>query len=239
MEHADSQMWEDSLTNDGRWFRPVPVPDVLWEVSHKFASVMDSAAVRTRRGWRWFPARDPMALPHVAEAWRRNAVPVNDTVNDDDPGDDDDYPTLAGVLQTTIDRAMPLVNHAVNTKVLGLSTEQSIALMGGNAGASPPAAPPAAKKQAAAASASSHASKAPPVPDFVPHLLAVEAQLTKEEVGLARAAAMQMPPAAMVAWRDKILAMSPTDAAAMIRAEVNKGTTKTGSGTEPQTKEAV
>lgn len=211
--------------------------EMVRNITDKFASVMDSAAVLIRAAdGAGLPARDPMALPpHIAEAWR-NAQPVNETDDDEEP-EDDDFPSLAAVLQTTIDRAMPLVNHAVNTKVLGLSAEQSIALMGGNAGAAPASAAVPAKKKSASSAPGPSPAKSPA--DFMPHLLAIEAQLTKEETALARAAVGQMPPAAVVAWRDKVLAMSPAEAAAMIRAEVAKRTTDTSSESEPETKEAA
>ena len=40
---------------------------------------------------------------------------------------------LAQVVQTVADKAMPLLTHTINTKLLGLTPEQSIALMGGGA----------------------------------------------------------------------------------------------------------
>jgi hypothetical protein len=101
------------------------------DMADRFAGVMESAAVLLRAAdGAGLPAREPRR-PEVPEVYRNAELPLED----DDDEDDDQYPSLATVLQTTIDRAMPLVNHAVNTKVLGLSAEQSIALMGGNAGA--------------------------------------------------------------------------------------------------------
>lgn len=209
--------------------------EMVRNIADRFASVMDSAAVLIRAAdGAGLPARDPMALPpHIAAALRNAAVDDSDDGEDDD----EDFPTLAAVLQTTIDRAMPIVNHAVNTKVLGLTPEQSIALMGGNAGAAQAmAAPPTTKKTrpaTTAAPASPSDSAAKSSADFMPHLMAIEAQLSPEEKALARVAVGAMPPAAIAAWRDKLLAMSPADAAAMIRAEVSRHTTD-GSAAESQ-----
>ena len=115
---------------------------------------------------------------------------------------------------------MPLLNHTINTKVLGLSTEQSIALMGGNVGAANANAARPTEEETKEEPAD-EAAPASPL-DFMTHVMAIEALLTPEEAQLARQAIGQMPPAVLVAWKERLLSMSPEDAAQMVKGEIHK-----------------
>jgi len=211
--------------------------EMVRAIADKFAQVMESAAVLLRAAdGAGLPAREPAQLPAPPS-------PVAAEVDDDDEIDPDEHPITA-MLKPVIQGALPLLNHTVNTKVLGLTHEQSIALLGGTPPAAAPSSPPAAPSSAPAASTDSRSgtppTSAPPsrtsgsspeasrpgdAQRFASHMVAVQALLEPEETALVIAAAKAMTPEALAVWREKLLAMSPADAAAAIRSEIKKGDT--------------
>lgn len=225
--------------------------EMVKTIAEKFATVMDSAATLLRAAdGAGMPSREPQVVPlQLASAWR-NAEPV--AVPDDDDGDDGPHGEnqLARVLENVATTAMPLVTHHINTKIMGLTPEQSIAMMGagaaGSAGtASSSAGAPAGKKQRA--TGDEQRADAAPAPDpnkqFFMHLAAIEQRLTPEESKLARRAIQGLPPEAMAAWRDQIMQMTPDEAAELVRAEcqrINQNETAATSAGDTQTeKEAA
>lgn len=200
--------------------------EMVKSITDKFATVMDSAATLIRAAdGAGLPARDPMALPPELAAALRNAEAPQELEEEED---EDGHPHLATVIQMAVDRAMPLVNHTINTKVLGMSVDQSIALMGGGAVPinSDPKSKPTPTSTAPAAEKPKEepkeAATPPSPPDFMSHVMAVEALLTPEEVQIARQAIGDMAPAAIVAWREQLLSLSPEKAAEMIGSEITK-----------------
>ncbi len=199
--------------------------EMVKSIAERFAGVMDSAATLIRAAdGAGLPAREPRALgPEVANALRNAAV---DQELDDQDDEDDEHPHLAAVLQTAVDRAMPLLSHTINTKVLGLSTEQSIALMGGTVPAANANGRRSAEPEKPARKATRNAESAPASPpDFMRHVMAVEALLSPEEAQLARQAIAQMPPEVLAAWRERLLRLTPVEAAKMVRDEIQKNPT--------------
>jgi len=155
------------------------------------------------------PQRQPVPPPiQMAQAFR-NAAPIED---EDEDEESDGNAQLAHVLQTVAEKAMPLLSHTINTKFLGLTPGQSIALMGGSMPATPSADPVATDRLEPEAAS-------PPV-DFMAHLMAIEQLLSADEAKLARHALGQMEPATLAAWRERILAMTPEEAAMTVRSEV-------------------
>jgi hypothetical protein len=120
---------------------------------------------------------------------------------------------LAGVLTQAVEQVLPLVSHTVHTKVLGLTPDQSLALMG--------------KPSAKPSNANTSSSSSPRMParplDFLGHLQAVEALLSAEEREVARLAIQKLSPDEMAKWKDDLMAMSAEAAAELVRAEVRKG----------------
>jgi hypothetical protein len=104
---------------------------------------------------------------------------------------------------------------------MGLSTEQSIALLGGAVAANAnggTTSPPTAE-----AALADEGSKPAETRDFGAHLLAIEKLLSPEEMALARRAVLQMSPEVLKDWRERLLRLSPGAAAALIRAEIHGG----------------
>lgn len=186
--------------------------EMVRTMTDRFAGVMESAATLLRAAdGAGLPRRKPLPAPiQMAQAFR-NAEP---TPVEDDEDETESGAQLANVLQTVAEKAMPLLSHTINTKLLGLTPEQSIALMGGAvAPPSPaPARAPRAKEPERAAG--------PAQVDFMSHLMAIEALLTPEEAKLARHAIGQMAPGPLAAWRERILAMTPEEAATAVQGEV-------------------
>lgn len=187
--------------------------EMVKTMTDRFAGVMESAATLLRAAdGAGLPQRKPVPPPiQIAQAWR-NATPA---AADDDYEEAEDSSQIASVLQTVAEKAMPLLSHTINTKVLGLTPEQSIALMGGGV---MPAHQPAAP--AAAPSPDAEEEEAPAPVDFMAHLMAIEQLLSAEEAQLARHAIGQMEPATLAAWRERILTMTPEQAAMTVRAEI-------------------
>lgn len=192
--------------------------EMVRSIADKFSAVMDSAAALIRAAdGAGLPAREPSQLPpHIAAALR-NAAPENDE-GDEDEDDLEPSSEVGKIIKSLSEQFGPVLSHTINTKFLGLTTEQSVALMGG--GAVPVTAneaPPTTKKEEPA-----QRKRAATPPDFMKHLRAIQALLTPEESRLAQAAIAKMPPAAMQAWRERLLAMTAKDAAAAIRAEIEQ-----------------
>lgn len=191
--------------------------DIVKSITEQFAGVINAAAqlIRAADG-AGLPAREPLVLQP------RNAAPEE---GDEDDKDEAEEP-LTRVLCTAVEQVMPVVNYAINTKVMGLTPEQALALLGktppeaarnAEESVAPKAggakATPKSKKKEAGASGQ----------DFVAHLSAIEKLLTKDEVALVRAAVTQMTPEALASWRERLTAVSPEEAAAMVRAEIAGG----------------
>lgn len=193
-------------------------------IAERFATVMDSAATLLRAAdGAGMPQREPKPGP-APEV--REVAPAAQPVNDDEAEE-----PLAEILRMALDKAVPLIGHTINTKLLGLSDEQSLALLGGPA--SPPALPPATEAEELETEPPEESTVngaittpvEPPEPatDFVAHLGAIEAELEAGEVALVRKAVGQMKPEALLLWRQRLLQLRPADAAAAIRAEIAKG----------------
>jgi hypothetical protein len=214
--------------------------EMVKTIAEKIATVMESAATLLRAAdGAGMPAREPAALPlQLATAFRNTSQPE---VDDGDDDDDDDEPTGAGhlarILENVAAQAMPLVTHHVNTKVLGLTPEQSLAIIGGTTRALPPASAAPTQAQANAAPATVAGSAGPgektaPAPaapsatdrsaGFLAHLMQIEQRLTPAETKLAHQAIQQMPPEALAAWKDRLLQLSPEQAVALIRGEIQR-----------------
>ncbi len=207
--------------------------DMVKVIAEKFATVMDSAATLLRAAdGAGMPSREAAVIPlQLASAWRNAEQPDSRHKGDEDDdydGDDESSGTmhLARVIENVASQAMPLVKHHIHTKFMGLSPEQSIAMMGG-VGAAPSA---STASSSASAPTDTHttprdeqradAAPAPaPSPDFFMHLAAIEQRLTPAEAQLARRAIKQMAPDAMAAWKEQIMRMSPDQAAELVRAE--------------------
>lgn len=204
--------------------------EMVKTMTERFAGVMESAATLLRAAdGAGLPQRKPLPPPiQMAQAWR-NAAPVSDEEDDEV----DDGSQIASVLQTVAEKAMPLLSHTINTKLLGLTQAQSIALMGGSV---PVAEAPAAQAEPDDGTATAAAS--PPV-DFMAHLMAIEQLLSSDEAKLARHAIGQMEPSTLAAWRERILSMTPEEAAMLVRGEVARLTnTQTNTSANAQ-KEAA
>lgn len=204
--------------------------DIVRTITEQFAGVINAAAqlIRAADG-AGLPAREPVVLQP------RNVPPVAD----DEVDTDDDEAPLTRVLCTAVEQVMPVVNYAINTKVMGLTPEQALALLGKTpppapaATTPPPAGPEAVRNSESKAAHKTSAAKAPANGkkkmadasgrDFVAHLSAIEKLLTKDEVALVRAAVTEMTPEALACWRERIAAASPEEAAAMVRAEIAGG----------------
>lgn len=207
--------------------------EMVKTIAEKFATVMDSAATLLRAAdGAGMPAREPQVVPlQLASAWRNAEPPAVQGEDDDDDGDDEPNGTmhLVRLIENVATQAMPLVKHHIHTKVMGLSPEQSIAMMGG-AGAAPSASTatssagaPAATKRTSGAEQRASAAPAPdPSAQFFLHLAAIEQRLTPEESTLARRAIQQLPRDALAAWKDQILRMTPDEAAELVRAECQR-----------------
>ena len=136
---------------------------------------------------------------------------------------------LVRVIENVAAQAMPLVKHHIHTKLMGLSPEQSIAMMGG-AGPAPSARtaarararPRRGKARPATSRTPAHAPTPDPSANFFVHLAAIEQRLTPDESALAKRAIRQMPPEALAAWKDQILRMTPDQAAELVRAECQR-----------------
>ena len=197
-------------------------------MSEKFAGVMEAAATLLRAAdGAGMPQRDvrntvidaaPAAEPTIIEVER-----------DETDGE------LAAILKSAVDTVMPLVGHTINTKVLGLSSEQSMALLGA---AQPvqtqtqPALPEVETAFDDDADTQTQIVAAPPAPneapprDFATHLREVEGLLAAKEIAMVRTAVTQMSPQTLLAWRDRLLSLDPAGAAALIRGEIYKGDLK-------------
>jgi len=208
--------------------------DMVKVIAEKFATVMDSAATLLRAAdGAGMPSREAAVAPlQLASAWR-NAEQPESRQDDDDDYDGDDEPSgtmhLARVIENVATQAMPLVKHHIHTRFMGLSPEQSIAMMGG-VGAAPSASTASSSASAPTERPSeprdeqrADAASAPaPSPDFFMHLAAIEQRLTPEEAHLARHAIKQMPPDAMAAWKEQIMQMTPEQAAELVRGECRR-----------------
>lgn len=185
--------------------------NIVKSITEQFAGVIQAAAqlIRAADG-AGLPAREPVVLQP------RNAAPEEDA----DKDDDDEQP-LSRVLCTAVEQVMPVVNYAINTKVMGLTPEQALALLGKTppAASSPaPAGHEPPKVEVAEEPEPQEAASANT--DFVAHLSAIEKLLTAEEIAMVRAAVTQMSPDALSEWRERILAASPEEAAELVRAEI-------------------
>lgn len=161
-------------------------------MAEKFASVMESAATLLR-------AADGAGMP------QRDPIPIEAEIITPAREPDEDG-QLAHVLESTLAKAMPLLGHTINTKLLGLSNEQSLALLSG---------------------APAPAARAPDVPvvarDPMAHIAAVEKLLDANEIAMARTAMTQMSPETLKSWTDRLMRQSPEQAVATIRAEISRG----------------
>jgi hypothetical protein len=207
--------------------------DIVRTITEQFAGVIQAAAqlIRAADG-AGLPAREPAATQP------RNAAPA-EVVETSDKADDE---PLARVLYTAVEQVMPIVNYAINTKVMGLTPEQALAL----AGKTPtPAAnsekvsaqaisPTTARRQGTVGGEARQEAKIKEAPkaarnadmagkDFVGHLQAIEKLLSTDEVAMVRAAVMQMAPEALAVWRERITAVSAEEAAELVRAEIAGG----------------
>jgi hypothetical protein len=194
--------------------------DIVKTITEQFAGVIQAAAqlVRAADG-AGLPAREPVVLQP------RNAAPADKAEEDKDELEEE---PLTRVLCTAVEQVMPVVNYAINTKVMGLTPEQALALLG----KSPATPQPTASSETAAKEPARPATGKAAAPgdsaaddfeakDFVAHLGAIEKLLTKEEVALVRAAVTQMTPEALAEWRQRIVKVRPEKAAELIRAEID------------------
>ena len=226
--------------------------DMVKVIAEKFATVMDSAATLLRAAdGAGMPSREAAVVPlQLASAWRNAEQPARRDDDNDDDGDDEPSGTmhLAHVIETVAAQAMPLVKHHIHTKFMGMTPEQSIAMMGG-VGVAPGASTASSSASAPTAkSGDEQRASAAPTPDptanFFMHLAAIEQLLTPEESQLARRAIKEMPPEGMEAWKAQVMHMTPAQGAQMVRAECprikhNESTAKAGDGAGESKKEAA
>jgi len=211
--------------------------EMVRTMTERFAGVMESAAVLLRAAdGAGLPQREPAVVPVAPVVAPRN-VAVVDEPEEDGGEPPDGGARIAEILQGVAEQTMPIIGHALNTRVLGLTTEQSIALMGG----SPPvSSEPAVSVETDTPAEPEEETAVPRTPaDFMAHLLAIEKLLTKREAQLARYAVQQMPPDAMARWREQIGLLSPEQAAEMVRAEVARLSAASGSAATSAKKEAA
>ena len=177
--------------------------DIVKSITDRFASVMESAAVLLRAAdGAGLPAREPQLLL-TGPTEVRNATGV------EDEGDDGDS-RLADVLEVAVSKAVPLLSHTLNTKVLGLTPEQSLALLGGG---KPAAALPSKEEGSVAPSPTAGAA-------FISHLAAIRKELSDKEVEAVQSAMKAMSPKALEQWRQRLEVLPPGEAAAVVRSEI-------------------
>ena len=184
-------------------------------IAEKFAGVMDSAATLLRAAdGAGMPQRDVQVID-VAEVRNAPSMPIEET--DAAAGE------LSAILRSALDQVMPLVGHTINTRVLGLSNEQSLALLG--TGAATPAEPEAPSVTHPPFSDDVDTSPHIELPpkDLIAHMFAIEKELDATEVALVRKAVGQMKPDTLTAWREKLAVLTPKEAAEMVRRQVRKG----------------
>ena len=204
--------------------------DMVKVIAEKFATVMDSAATLLRAAdGAGMPSREAPVVPlQLASAWRNAEPPAKrDDDDEDDRGDDEPSGAmhLAHVIETVAGQAMPLVKHHIHTKFMGMTPEQSIAMMGGVAAAPSAGTASSSASAPAADSGDERRESAAATPDptsFFMHLAAIEQLLTPEESQLARRAIKELPPEGMEAWKEQVMQMTPEQAAAMVRAECQR-----------------
>lgn len=232
----DASASANSNSSDGELMREIvrTNAEMVRTIAEKFATVMDSAAglLRAADGAGMPQRKAPASLPPLVlerAAEPRNAAPAVDTTDDDDG--DDDGNQVADILRNVAEQTMPLVQHMIHTKFMGLTPEQSLALMGGAAAAPVASAQSPADDRSNGAdhsAAEPHeqrndaAAAPPPPPNFLMHLAAIEQLLTAEESRLIRAVIKQADPAALAAWKDQLLQLSPEQAVQLVRAELER-----------------
>ncbi len=182
--------------------------DMVKVVAERFAGMMDAAATLIRAAdGAGLPAREP-----IANAAALPSAPVVEEVEEAPQAG------LAHVLQETLAKATPLLNHLVLTKVVGLSNEQAVQLLGGGVAPKPANDPrPPGVPHTSPVTAHVPAPSAPV--DFVAHLNAIERALGDEAAG-ARALVMAMSPDEISVWRNRIGALAVPDAVAAVRAQL-------------------
>ncbi len=220
--------------------------EMVKTIAEKFATVMDSAATLLRAAdGAGMPAREP-TLPSEPVAALRNAgpAPVEEEENDDDDEPEPQGNQLRQVLETMAAQALPLLTQYFYSKMMAVSREQAppVAPKPASQATSPatePAAPktpkPTAEPEAnvppPAATAAPPAAEAPTkaasrpqnqTAAFLMHLMQVEQRLTPPEVSVARQAIRQMSPEAQAAWRERLLQLTPDQAAELIRKEIQR-----------------
>ena len=163
-------------------------------MAEKFASVMESAATLLR-------AADGAGMP------QRDPIPIEAEVIVPAPREPTEDSQLAHVLESTLAKAMPLLGHTINTKLLGLSTDQSLALLSG----SPPPAVHEPDDEPEVAT------------DPIAHISAVEKLLEESEVAMVRTAMTQMSPETLKGWTNRLMRQTPEQAVATIRGEIARG----------------
>lgn len=210
--------------------------EMVRTIAEKFATIMDSAATLLRAAdGAGMPNRDPrpMVPLELANTWRNAEQPrvVAEPEQHDDDGDDepDGNARIATILQTVAEQTMPLVRHAIQTKFMGLTPEQSLALMGGVAATPPASAPtpvddrsPTTETNEPHEQRSDAAATPPPPVNFMLHLAAIDSKLSREDSRLIREIIKHMPPAALAQWKEQLVTLTPDEAAQLVRTELER-----------------
>ncbi len=210
--------------------------EMVKSITERFASVMDSAAILIRAAdGAGLPAREPSALAAELAAAVRNAAPSAaesdseaSTEPDDEP--DDDEPTAVKVVNALVEKLGPLVMPMVSAKLMNMAEKNETKSRKDQA---PPSERNAVPDPSEAPRRASE-SRAPSPTGFVAKLLAVQALLTKEEFDFAQRSFGEMTPEARETWKDKLIAMSVEDAAAMVRAELARSKAEASGATREE-----
>jgi len=176
-------------------------------IASRFAEVMDSAATLIRAAdGAGLPQREPMAAP------RNASEPV-----EADVAEEEGRSVVSDSIAEALRVATPLLGHVLHTKLLGLSPDQSKALLGVAS-----AEAPAVEGSAGIEVAGSDDVGPETTGEFEAHLAAIEAELSPDEAALARQALAQMPESVLATYRAQILKLSPTQAAEMVRGQLGR-----------------
>lgn len=203
-------------------------------VLSEFGGMMEAASSLLRAAdGAGLPAREPLSDSELGQAVR-NALPFLEQLSSDDTesaatgtASDDNGSNTAMLFAMALEKVMPAVTQYIHRK-MGLTPEQSDELRGVHrADDDGDDEDVIDVEDRTADSNTEHAPPPRPKPmtdaQFVKHIAAIQAHLSPRERDQAQTRFVRMNAREQAEWRRRISALSPADAAHVVRAELRNG----------------
>jgi|GEM_PF-2797715 len=207
-------------------------------VLSEFGGMMEAASSLLRAAdGAGLPAREPLSDSELGQAVR-NALPFLEQLSSDDSSDDtesaatgnaseDGGANTAMLFAMALEKVMPAVTQYIHRK-MGLTPEQSDELRGVHTADDDSDDENVIDVEDRTANNNTEQAPPPrpkPMTDaqFVKHIAAIQAHLSPRERDQAQARFVRMNTREQAEWRKRISALSPADAAHVVRAELRNG----------------